>query len=94
MKWLGIATAAREIEGLPAPVQRYFRAVLTDGQAIVSAVVLLFMERATGRKMNTFQVERLNHLQDCVPAFWRLMRRLARERMLRASTSSENAIAA
>jgi hypothetical protein len=28
---------AREIAGLPAPVQRYFRAVLTDGQAIVSA---------------------------------------------------------
>ena len=28
----------REIEGLPAPVQRYFRAVLKDGQAIVSAV--------------------------------------------------------
>lgn len=29
---------AREIEGLPAPVQRYFRAALTDGQAIVTAV--------------------------------------------------------
>lgn len=29
---------AREIEGLPAPVQRYFRAVLNDGQAIVAAV--------------------------------------------------------
>ena len=29
---------ARELEGLPAPVQRYFRAALTDGQAIVSAV--------------------------------------------------------
>ena len=28
----------RELEGLPAPVQRYFRAALTDGQAIVSAV--------------------------------------------------------
>ena len=29
---------ARELKGLPAPVQRYFRAVLTDGQAIVTAV--------------------------------------------------------
>ena len=29
---------AREIEGLPVPVQRYFRAALTDGQAIVTAV--------------------------------------------------------
>lgn len=28
----------RELEGLPAPVQRYFRAVLTDGQPIVTAV--------------------------------------------------------
>jgi hypothetical protein len=30
----------RELEGLPAPVQRYFRAVLKDGQAIVSAVAI------------------------------------------------------
>lgn len=28
----------RELEGLPAPVQRYFRAVLKDGQAIITAV--------------------------------------------------------
>ena len=28
----------REIDGLPAPVQRYFRAALTDGQAMVAAV--------------------------------------------------------
>ncbi|QTN21700.1 hypothetical protein HZ992_16130 [Rhizobacter sp. AJA081-3] len=28
---------ARELEGLPAPVQRYFRAVLKDGQPIVTA---------------------------------------------------------
>jgi hypothetical protein len=28
----------RELEGLPAPVQRYFRAVLRDGQPIVTAV--------------------------------------------------------
>ena len=31
---------ADELEGLPAPVQRYFRAVLTDGQRIVTAVTL------------------------------------------------------
>jgi hypothetical protein len=30
----------KEIEGLPEPVQRFFRAVLKDGQAIVSAVKL------------------------------------------------------
>lgn len=29
-----------ELEGLPAPVQRYFRAVLADGQPIVSAVTI------------------------------------------------------
>lgn len=28
----------RELEGLPAPVQRYFRAVLTEGQPLVAAV--------------------------------------------------------
>lgn len=28
----------REIEGLPAPVQRYFRAVLEDGQALIAGV--------------------------------------------------------
>ena len=27
---------AREIEGLPAPVQRYFRAVLKDGQPMIA----------------------------------------------------------
>lgn len=29
---------ARELEGLPPPVQRFFRAVLADGQPVVSAV--------------------------------------------------------
>ena len=29
---------ARELQALPAPVQRYFRAALTDGQAIITAV--------------------------------------------------------
>ena len=30
----------RELEGLPAPVQRYFRAVLTEGQPIVCAATI------------------------------------------------------
>jgi hypothetical protein len=30
----------RELEGLPAPVQRYFRAVLTEGQPLIAAVTL------------------------------------------------------
>ncbi len=32
--------ATRELEGLPAPVQRYFRSVLTDGQPIVAAATV------------------------------------------------------
>jgi hypothetical protein len=31
---------ADELEGLPAPVQRYFRAVLTDGQPIIAAATI------------------------------------------------------
>lgn len=31
---------SKELEGLPAPVQRFFRAVLTDGQPTVAAVKL------------------------------------------------------
>ena len=31
---------ARELEGLPAPVQRYFHAVLKDGQRIITAVTV------------------------------------------------------
>lgn len=31
---------ARELDGLPAPVQRYFRAVLKDGQPIIVGVVV------------------------------------------------------
>ncbi len=30
----------RELEGLPAPVERYFRSVLTDGQPIIAATTL------------------------------------------------------
>ena len=32
--------AARELEGLPPPVQRYFRAALKDGQAMVEAAAI------------------------------------------------------
>jgi len=31
---------AHELDGLPAPVQRYFRAVLTDGQAVIAAATI------------------------------------------------------
>jgi hypothetical protein len=31
---------ARELEDLPAPVQRYFRTVLKDGQPIITAVTI------------------------------------------------------
>src|SRR5664279_5406740 len=31
---------ARELEGLPAPVQRYFHAVLKDGQPIITAATV------------------------------------------------------
>ena len=31
---------SREIEGLPVPVQRYFRAALTEGQPIIAAVTI------------------------------------------------------
>ncbi len=31
---------SHELEGLPAPVQRYFRAVLTEGQAVVTAATI------------------------------------------------------
>lgn len=32
--------AARELDGLPAPVQRYFRTVLTDGQPLIAAATV------------------------------------------------------
>lgn len=31
---------ARDLEGLPTPVQRYFRAVLTDGQPIIAVAIV------------------------------------------------------
>jgi hypothetical protein len=48
----------KEIEGLPAPVQRFFRTVLKDGQAIVAAVKLSqqgeFNLKETKAKWNSF----------------------------------------
>ncbi len=32
---------AHELEGLPAPVQRYFHAVLTEGQPIIAAATIV-----------------------------------------------------
>jgi hypothetical protein len=49
---------AAELEGLPAPVQRYFRAVLADGQLIISAVTFemagTFNLSATGEQWKAF----------------------------------------
>ena len=49
---------ASDLEGLPAPVQRYFRVALTDGQPIVTAVTLtqsgLFNLSATADQWKPF----------------------------------------
>jgi hypothetical protein len=49
---------ARELDGLPAPVQRYFRAVLKDGQPIITAVTIdmagTFNLSATGEQWKPF----------------------------------------
>ncbi len=49
---------ARELEGLPAPVQRYFRAVLTEGQPVVAVATLelagTFNMSATGEQWRPF----------------------------------------
>ncbi|OYY95798.1 MAG: hypothetical protein B7Y41_00440 [Hydrogenophilales bacterium 28-61-23] len=50
---------AREIEGLPAPVQRYFRAVLKDGQRMVTGV--------TVRHTGTFNVTGLGSRATWMP---------------------------
>jgi hypothetical protein len=53
----------KEIEGLPAPVQRFFRAVLKDGQPIVAAVNLsqqgLFNMSETESKWSPFTATQL-----------------------------------
>jgi len=49
---------SRELEGLPAPVQRYLRAVLKDGQPIIGAVTVdlagTFNLSATGEQWKPF----------------------------------------
>jgi len=49
---------ARELEGLPAPVQRYFRAALKEGQPMIAAVTLdmagRFNMSATGEQWKPF----------------------------------------
>jgi hypothetical protein len=50
---------ARELEGLPEPVQRYFRAVLADGQPIVTGV--------TVRHVGTFNVTALGSREMWMP---------------------------
>jgi hypothetical protein len=49
---------ARELEGLPAPVQRYFRAVLKEGQPIIAAAAIelagTFNMSATGEQWKPF----------------------------------------
>ena len=49
---------AREIEGLPAPVQRYFRAVLKDGQPLIATAIFnfegTFNMSATGEQWKPF----------------------------------------
>ena len=50
---------ARELDGLPAPVQRYFRAVLRDGQAIITAATFdlagtINMSATGGENWKTF----------------------------------------
>ena len=49
---------SRELEGLPAPVQRYFRAVLKEGQPLIAAVTLelagTFNLSATGEQWKPF----------------------------------------
>jgi hypothetical protein len=49
----------RELEGLPAPVQRYFRAVLRDGQPIVTGVIV--------RHSGTFNVNALGTRERWMP---------------------------
>ena len=50
---------AGEIEGLPAPVQRYFRTVLKDGQSIVTGV--------TVQHTGTFNVTALGSRERWMP---------------------------
>ncbi len=54
----GVRYDSRELDGLPAPVQRYFRSVLKDGQRLVTAATIglagTFNMSATGARWRPF----------------------------------------
>lgn len=58
----------RELDGLPAPVQRYFRAVLTEGQPLVMAAEVVlsgsFNMSATGEQWKPFTSWQRNVTRD------------------------------
>jgi hypothetical protein len=62
---------ASELDGLPAPVQRYFRAALTDGQAFVAAATLqmagTFNLSATREQWRPFSS--CQRISTCRPGF-------------------------
>lgn len=64
---------AREIEGLPAPVQRYFRAVLTDGQPIVTGITVqhtgTFNVTGFGSRETWMPFTSEQHVLTCRPGF-------------------------
>jgi hypothetical protein len=64
---------ARELEGLPAPVQRYFRAVLDDGQPIVTGVTVqhtgIFNVTALGNRERWFPFTSTQHVVTKRPCF-------------------------
>lgn len=61
----------QELEGLPAPVQRFFRAALTDGQPIITAVTIdmvgTFNLSATGAQWKPFIAQQ--HVATRRPGF-------------------------
>jgi hypothetical protein len=61
----------RELQGLPAPVQRYFRTVLTPGQALIAAATIHLRGRfnlsSTGQKWKPFTSEQ--HVRTLRPGF-------------------------
>ena len=66
----------KEIEGLPEPVQRFFRTVIKDGQAIVAAVKLsqqrLFNMSETEDKSKCTEKADLSALSTAIkPCFYR-----------------------
>jgi hypothetical protein len=62
---------SRELEGLPAPVQRYFRAALKEGQPIIATVTLelagTFNLSATGEQWKPFTSRQ--RVVTCRPGF-------------------------